>query len=266
MAPDVLFAAANGLGRDILVQAGGAAAVLAVIGMALVIPLFLTQRRELKRLERWRELEPERGDDGLVQPSEATGATSATGSSPTTTSSPSTGAYLSPAERVTADRPALERITAERAAIQSPSAWRRLIARGPRHPLALSLMAILVAGGLFAAVYLGSGSINGDDPAQSGAFDRGEVALVVLNASGTAGLADRVADDVTAVGFTDVRTGATGSVNKTVVLFAKGKKREGKTVARELGVKDFAPMDRSTRSIAPDADVVVIAGEDRARA
>ena len=276
MAVDVLFAAANGLGKGLLVQAGAAAALISIIAMALVIPLYLTQRRELKRLERWRELEPERGDEGAVHPvvATATPAAPATAGFPAqpppatgSTSARPTGGFMTPAERVTADRPALSRITAERAAIQSPSFWRRLIARGPRHPLVLSLIAILLAGGAVAAVYLGSNNFGeGEAGKGGGGFDRAEVALVILNASSTAGLADRVADDVAAAGFSDVRTGATGSTNQTVVLFSDGNKREANTVARELGVDILQPMDRDTRAIAPDADVVVIAGEDRARA
>jgi hypothetical protein len=261
----------DGLVQDILVQAGGAAGLVAIIAMALVIPLYVTQRREVKRLERWRELEPERGDEGAPQIATATAtagfpaqATPATGRPAT---SPTTGGFMTPAERVTADRPALSRITAERAAIQSPSFWRRLIARGPRHPLVLSLIAVIVAAGLVAAVYFGSENLGGDDSSSTNkGFDRSEVTLSVINASGTAGLADRVADDVSARGFTDVQTGATGSTDQTVVYFDKGDKREAEVVAKALGVDIVQPINREMKALAPDADVVVLAGEDRARA
>jgi hypothetical protein len=273
MTPDVLVAASKGLGQGLFIQAGAAAALIALIAMALVIPLYVTQRRELKRLERWRELEPERGDEGAPLVASAAAPAAAgfpgqptpAGGRPATR--PPTGGFMTPAERVTADRPALERITAERAAIQSPSFWRRLMARGPRHPLVLSLIAVLLAGGAVAAVYLGSGKLGNDGGKEKGAgFDRSEVALVVINASGTTGLAERVADDADAVGFTDVRTGVTGSTDQTVVLFDKGNKREANTVARLLGIEILQPIGREIRAIAPDADVVVIAGEDRARA
>jgi hypothetical protein len=266
----LLLAAGDGLGRGLLLQAGGAAGLFAIIAMILVVPLYVTQRREVKRLLRWKELEPERGDDGAPAPAPVAPATAA---APATASYPATprptGGYMSPAERVTADRPALSRITAERAAIQSPSFWRRLLARGPRHPLVLSLIAIFVAALVVVAVGLLSGGLSvdtGDSPGGSDAFDRAEVPVVVLNASGTAGLADRVADDVAAAGFENVRTGATGSSSQTVVLYDKGQKREAGAVARELGVEVLQPIDRESRSIAPEAAVVIVAGEDRARA
>jgi hypothetical protein len=271
-----LLVAAKGLGEGLLVQAGGAAGLIAIIAMALVIPLYVTQRREVKRLERWRELEPERGDEGAPQvaASTATAAPGTAGFPAQATPAAGyqagprpTGGYMTPAERVTADRPALSRITAERAAIQSPSFWRRLLARGPRHPLVLSLIAILVAGALVAGVYFASDNLNNDDPSSGGGgFDRSAISLVVINGSGTAGLADRVADDVDAAGFTDVRTGATGSTPQTVVYFDQGNKREANAVGKALGVDILQPIDRDTKALAPDADVVVIAGEDRARA
>lgn len=275
MTPDVLLAASKGLGQDLLLQAGGAAAVVSLIAMALVVPLYVTQRREVKRLERWRELEPERGDEGAslvaataTAPAPSTGGYPAqsTAAAGTPAARPATGGFMTPAERVTADRPALERITAERAAIQSPSFWRRLIARGPRHPLVLSAVAIVLAGALVAAVYLGSGKFGDNGKEKGGGLDRSEVSLVILNAAGTAGLADRVADDVAAEGFTDVRTGVTGSTNQTVVLFADGQKRAANVIAKYLGIDILQPIQRDVRAIAPDADVVVIAGEDRARA
>jgi hypothetical protein len=272
-----LLVAAKGLGEGLLIQAGGAAGLIAIIAMVLVVPLYVTQRREVKRLERWRELEPERGDEGAPQVAAAGTATAAPGTAGfPAQATPAggqpaaprpTGGFMTPAERVTADRPALSRITAERAAIQSPSFWRRLLARGPRHPLVLSLIAILVAGALVAGVYFASDNLNNDDPSKGGGgFDRSATSLVVINGSGTAGLADRVADDVAAAGFSDVRTGATGSTPQTVVYFDKGNKREANAVAKELGVDILQPIDRDTKALAPDADVVVIAGEDRARA
>lgn len=264
----LLLAAGDGLGRGLLLQAGGAAGLIALIAIALVLPLYVTQRREVKRLLEWKELEPERGDEGAPAPVAATAATpQATAAYPAAPRS--TGGFMSPAERVTADRPALSRITAERAAIQSPSFWRRLLARGPRHPLVLSLIAIFVAAVIVVAVGLLSGGLSVDTGGSNGgsdSFDRTEVPVVVLNASGTSGLADRVADDVTAAGFENVRTGATGSSSQTIVLYDKGQKREAAAVARELGVEILQPIDRDTRAIAPEAAVVVVAGEDRARA
>ncbi len=245
---------------DLFTTMGAAAAATAVVAILLILPLFLTQRHEVKRLLRWQELEPERGDEGApVGPSPT--ATTATATEDTVTR---TGP-MTPAERITAERPALERITAERAAIQSPSFWRRLIARGPRHPLVLSLLAVVSAVAVVAVVSV-TGTSTPEERSEGGALDRGAVSVVVLNASSKPALADKVADSLTAEDFTEIRAGATGSSDQSVVLFAKGERGAARAVQRELGIRALQPIDRAVRAVAPDADVVVVVGEDRAKA
>lgn len=237
---------------ELATRAGAFAAVAASLGLLLVLPLYLTQRREVRRLLEWREREPERGEqDTLAQ----TLAPAPRG--------PQIGP-LSPADRVTADRPALERITAERAAITSPSFWRRTIARGPRHPLVLSAAALLVAVVVVAIVAL-TGPGGGEESGGQGGLDRAEVNVVVLNGSSKSGFAGKVADSLAAEGFSEVRTGTTGTSRQTVVLFDRDRRREAKVIARQLGVDVLQPLDRASRAVAPDAAVVVVAGEDRAR-
>jgi hypothetical protein len=263
MSLGLILASSGGIEQDLLIRIGGAAGAVALIALALVVPLYVTQRREVQRLLHWRELEPERGDEGAPQSYPVTASTAV--------ARPVTGAYttgtLTPAERVTADRPALSRITAERAAIQSPSFWRRLIARGPRHPLVLALIGILIAGAAVGYVALSTDSLDSKESKQGNgnSLDKGSIAVVVLNGSSTTALADRVADDVSAKGFTDVRTGVTGESDQTVVLYDEGFKRAGNLVSKELDAKVVQPINREVQAVAPDANVVVIAGEDRAK-
>ncbi len=266
MSPALLAAATDAISRDVIVPLGAAAGVIATLALALVVPLYVTQRREVQRLLRWRELEPERGDEGAptaADPAAVTAAAATAAVRPA--SSYTTGTALTPAERVTADRPALSRITAERQAIQSPSFWRRLFARGPRHPLVLSLIAILVAGLAVVGVFLATDKLGGGTAGPAAGFDRSQVAIAVLNGSSTPALADGVADDLKSHGFTTVRTGLTGTSNQTLVLYAKGFKHEAAVVGRKLKIKVLQPLDRKTQAVTPDADVVVIAGEDRAK-
>lgn len=248
--PGLIMAQAEGIGTEILTRAGAAAAILALLGLALVIPLFVAQRREVRRLERWRELEPEQG--------EGEGAPALFRARPT-------GEHLTPHERVTADRPALERITAERAALESPSFWRRLLAGGPRHPAVLSVLALLVAA---AAVFGVSRIVELDDETdgRGGGIDRAAVEVTVLNASAQTGLAGRVGDNLAAAGFTILATSASPEPSKvTVVQFDQGRRRQARVVARELGREvEVEPFDRRIRSLADGAGVVVVAGEDRA--
>lgn len=249
-----LLGANEGIEAELIVRAGGAAAAFALLGMAIVLPLFLSQRREIRRLLRWRELEPHRGEsEADLFVADRIPSASRPGE-------------LSPAERVTGERPALERITAERIALEPPSFWRRLLARGPRHPLVISAIAIALAVAAIVAVSL-TGQLSDESGDRGGSrLDRASVELVVLNGSEQPSLADKVADGLTAGGWEQVRTGVTGSSRQTVVLFAKGNKRAAQVLKRELGARVVQPLDRATRAVAPGAQVVVIAGEDRAKA
>ena len=60
-------------------------------------------------------------------------------------------------------------------------------------------------------------------------------------------------------------TAITDETDQSVVLFTEGFEREAKDVAKELDVGIVQPISREAEADAPDADVVVIAGEDRAR-
>ena len=248
-----LLGANEGIEAELIVRAGGAAAAFALLGMAVVLPLFLSQRREIRRLLRWRELEPHRGESeaDLLVADRLPGSTRP--------------GELSPAERVTGERPALERITAERIALDPPSFWRRLLARGPRHPLVISAAAIALAVAAVVVVSL-TGQLSDESGDAGSRLDRASVELVVLNGSEQPSLADKVADGLTAAGWEQVRTGVTGSSKQTVVLFARGSKRPAQVLKRELGARVVQPLDRATRAVAPGAQVVVIAGEDRAKA
>ncbi len=179
---------------------------------------------------------------------------------------------MTPAERVTADRPALSRITAERRRSSRRAFWRRLIARGPRHPLVLSLIAILLPrlpspSSASAALAHGDKLGRRQSAAPRRASTSRSVAIVVLNGSSTPALADGVADDLKSQASRTVRTGLTGSVEPDPRalrqgLQARGRRRSGASSE----IKVLQPLDRETQAaIAPDADVVVIAGEDRAK-
>ena len=54
-------AAESLLGRGLLVPLGGIAALFAMLGMALLLPIFLEQRREIARLTDWMDREPDAG-------------------------------------------------------------------------------------------------------------------------------------------------------------------------------------------------------------
>lgn len=250
------------LGPDLIEPLGGAAALLTLLGLLLLLPLFVTQRREIGRLRAWQEHEPQAGDPGdaaapLAAPARAT-------------SGAASGGRLRPmtaAERVTSERPALTRIgTAERAALEPQPLWRRVLERGPRHPLVLSLLALLIAGAIFAAaaLFLRAGS---DEGSGEGTAGRAATEVVVVNASTSPGLAGKTADEAERLGYTVAGTTAAGGAStQSVVQYAEGAKSEATSVARRLEIGVLQPFDTEAEAAANGAAVVVIAGEDRAKA
>src|SRR4051794_33745691 len=130
----------------------------AAAAFVLLLPLYFSQRRDLARLHAWMEREPGHpaadleASEGLLDraeteleavlgpPREALGddeataqaATAQAAAEPTHVAPPAPaaqGGSLSPAQRVTHERPALERITMERAALLPHPRWRRMIGR-----------------------------------------------------------------------------------------------------------------------------------------
>lgn len=247
------FAAESLIDKDLLVPLGGAAGALAMLGMLLLLPLFVTQRREVMRLLRWQERDPRAGEP------EAQAAAA----------HPTTGSMSAAAARVTSERPALARIgTAERDAIELERIpfWRRVVERGPRHPFVISIVALLLAGGIFVAA---SQFLRADDSeAPAGrAIDPADVEVVFLNASSTAGVAGQVADDVEAAGFVVAETTvASDTQAESVVRYAPGAKAEARAVKKRLGILSLLEFDAEAEAAANDAPVVVIVGEDLARA
>jgi hypothetical protein len=236
---------------EILRDAGSWAAFGATAGILLLLPLYISQRRDLYRLRRWRELEPERGEP-------VTGAFSVLGPGV---------AELGPrsaAERITAERPALARITVERARLIEEPLWRRFIRRlpEPRHPMVIAAGAFLVG----AAIFLGSIQLleSGDDGGGGAAPPPPGSSVTVLNGSDLPGLGGRVGDDVRVNGYElEAVSSAPRPYSQTVVMYAPGRERDAQRLARRLGVKPVQPIDRAAAKLAEGAELVIIAGDDR---
>lgn len=244
----VTAAAESLLGKGLLVPLGGIAAILAMAGMLLLLPIFTNQRREIARLIDWMNREPDAGTRefrAIQAPGTWTGSTAA--------------------DRVTSERPALERIgTAEQRAIELQQApwWKRVIERGPRHPLVISILAILAAGAIFyaAAHFLRAGS-NDSAPNR---IEPSTVSVVVLNASSSSGLAGEVSDQLGNRDFDVIGTSvANGGSGKSVVRYSKGAERQAKLVAKVLGISSVKPFDTEAEAASNNqAEVVAFVGDD----
>jgi hypothetical protein len=247
----VTAAAESLLGKGLLVPLGGIAALLAMAGMLLLLPIFLNQRREIGRLTGWMNREPDAGTREFRA-----------------ISTPGTWTGSAAADRVTSERPALARIgTAEQRAIELQQApwWKRVIERGPRHPLVISIFAILLAGAIFyAAAHFLRAESNSDAPDR---IDPSTVSVIVLNASSSSGLAGEVSDQLGNRDFDVIGTSvANGGSGKSIVRYSKGSDREAKLVAKVLGIESIKPFDNEAEAAANNrADVVAFVGDDVAK-
>lgn len=253
-APTLPLAAPQSIDTELIELVGSVSAVLATIGLLLLLPIYLNHRREVERLLEWKERDPEAGTTEFR-------AVPGPGAVPPARS----GGKMTPAERVTSERPALTRIsTGEYAAIEPEPMgfWRRVIERGPRHPLVLAIVAVLIG---VAAFVVGSQLIRSEDEGggKGKAVDPATVKIAVVSATSEAGVAGDVADALEAKGFVIASTSSASDPAKSSgVFYAKGERAAGKAVARALKLSSPTIFGPEQEAAADGADVVVVAGED----
>jgi hypothetical protein len=247
--------------------------VVSALGILLLLPLYRSQRRDVLRLRGWMEREAEHpvrdlaASEAILDRTEAELERLGIGGltevhEPGTTQVPA-------ATRVTSERPALTRITMERSALQPHPRWRRFVARAtqPRVMLAVAVVALVVgAGGVFVSERL----LSSDEPESPKAakVDKASVNVAVLNGTSVNALGQKVGGAVQENGYElGTVTSTTPGFERTEVLYAKDQRRAARKVAKDLGVDAdrVKPIDRESRERAPGADVVVIAGEDKAQ-
>lgn len=267
--------------QELIDRAPAIVSVVGALGILLLLPLYLSQRRDVQRLRAFMQREPgfpdenvaaseallDRAEVELEELAPQTGSTEAVGGTPPT------GTEVMPAAaRVTSERPALERVTMERAALVPHPRWRRFIARAtqPRVLVVLGLLAlILAAAGIFLSEsILDDSADDGKGETQVVKIDPADVTVAVLNGTNVTGLAQKVGSDVGSNGYSlGAITSTSPDFDKTVVMFASGERKAAAKVARDLGLEpgDVVAIDQKTKLLAGDADVVVIAGDDRAQ-
>jgi hypothetical protein len=265
--------------KDLIEQGPEVVSVIAALGIALLLPLFISQRRDIERLRAWMEREPghpaadiaaseallDRAEtelEELLGPREPAG-------SELEAATAAQRVPISAATRVTHERPALTRITMERAALAPHPRWRRFtsVATQPRVLIVVGILALaLGVAGIFVSEQLLSGS-DGESTAGGGGVERADVEVAVLNGTAVSGLAQTVATEVKSSGYPlgDVGGVSNPGFERTVVMYGDGQKAAAQKVSRDLGLdpRKVEPFDREARLVSGDADVVVIAGEDR---
>lgn len=266
---------------DLVQQAGTYAGVAAFFGLAFLLPLYMSQSRDVRRLREWSARAPdaveeaERATVASARAAQQAAVARATGAAEAARAEVRAAAEMArtPAERVSADRPASARVTGERAAIERKSPWRRRLSRGPNARQLVWIVAGVLALGLVVAFVslqiAGSGDDAGSAPeptVEEGGVVKRDVEVAVLNGTAVAGLAAKVGDDVSTNGYElGAVTNSQTPAEETFVMFERGHEEEAQAVANDLGLKDVSPIDSEAASLADGADVVVVAGEDRAQ-
>jgi len=100
----------------------------------------------------------------------------------------------------------------------------------------------------------------------AGAASRGEINVIVLNGTETAGLAHHAATELVGMGYAKATALAghpEGSNQVTVVDYTSGHKADATAVAHSLGVATVQPIEGSASALASSANVVVVVGQDK---
>jgi LytR cell envelope-related transcriptional attenuator len=253
----------------------------AFLGLALLIPLYVSQARDIRRLRLWSEhapnapVEAENAAATEVRLAHEAAITQATAQAAAERAERravrQASRGVTPAERVAGEAPAAQRVTAERMAVYREPRWRTWLRRGPNTRELLLVM----AGAFLIGVVIVVGSqillSQGDDaePADTAggtSIVKEDVEVAVLNGTAVLGLAARVGDDLEANDYTvGTVTNSETPTDETVVLYERGHEEEARVVARDLGVTVVQLIDPESRQLVEGADVVVVAGEDRAQ-
>jgi LytR cell envelope-related transcriptional attenuator len=255
----------------------------AAVGFLFLLTLYLSQRRDLVRLQAWMAAVPDHPvedlarSEALLDRAEAeleeilgVEAPAETRPEPTVVAPPTLAEAARGAAKqpTTSERPALEQITTEREALLPHPRWHHFWGWvGQPRVLALIALGAVILGlaGIFGSERLLNDHGGATTTRKPGAIVPQEVSVAVLNGTSVPGLAAKVASDVQ---VNDFSLGSVGNTRKeydqTVVMYESGQKKAANSVARALGVKPVQPIDAATQKESGGADVVVIAGKDRA--
>ena len=274
--------------EELFDSATGFVALGALLGLALLLPLYLSQRRDVRRMRDWMDREPNHpaedltANEAILDRAEAELEELMPEELPAAEPTPTPATPMAAATRVTHERPALERITMERAALEPHPRWRRFASRAtqPRVLVAIGLLSLLLGG---AAILISEEVLKpGDErPARTEAIERSEVTVAVLNATqlqdsagteiqGVEGLAAKVADEVVKpAGFKvgKEETAASG-FDETTAMFESGAEEQAKelaeAIADQLGDTPVIPMIDEVRELTGGAPVALVIGQDDA--
>jgi hypothetical protein len=222
----------------------------AVVGLAVLSALYFSQARDVKRLREWAGRAPERSRPGVT---------------------------------TVPRRAAAARDVPQQTVIIPPRRLQPWYNRIGARLVAVALVGLVVLGS--AAVYgvtqltgdgggdkSGNAQANNDNglankPKRNGAAVKpGNVTVAVLNGTTVPGLAATLRDQIAAAGFRKgtINVFSDQQLAESVVQYAPGHQAEAKVVSRRVGISRREPVTATSRALAGDATVIVIAGADKA--
>ena len=89
----------------------------------------------------------------------------------------------------------------------------------------------------------------------------------MLNGTTSTGLAGALADQISEKGYQRgvVETNTRDqTVEQSTIFYADGERATAREVGKLLSIDKIEPLDPETESLAPEADIVVLAGADQA--
>lgn len=276
------------MGTDLLPfdEVTSVVAAVSALGIFLLLPLYLSQRRDVERLRDWMKANPEHPGKDLAlserildsaerdlakayadrgEPVPGTMEFEAVKAA-TAVKEPGKIEPAVPLEEslLTSERPALAQVTMERSALEPHPRWKQFVVRvtQPRWLAVIALVALVlgVGGIIIVDRVLRPGGDNG-----AAITEPGGIEVAVLNTTTVNGIAGRVAGQIEDAGYIRGQVGnIQRETDQTIVMYAPDQKRAANRVAKELGNVAVQQIDRDVQAAAGGADVVVILGQDRA--
>jgi hypothetical protein len=250
-----------------------------------LLPLYLSQRRDVERLRDWMKANPEHpGTDLALSERILDNAERDLAKAYADRGEPVPGTMefeavkaatavkepgrIEPADPLdesllTSERPALAQVTMERSALEPHPRWKQFGARvtQPRWLAVIALVALILGVG---GIVIVDQALLGGGNGGAEVTEPGGIEVAVLNTTTASGIAGRVATQIEDAGY--VR-GPVGNIQRetdqTIVMYASDQKRAANRVAKELGDVAVQQIDRDVQAAAGGADVVVILGQDR---
>jgi hypothetical protein len=234
---------------DLVERVGAYAGLAAFFGLAILVLLYFSQARDVRRLREWAGRAPERAAETAAAQH-----------------------YLPPTSIDEVSKRSRKPLRERLRQIHIPQArYLALVAGG----------VVILAGAGLAAFQIvgddgdaGSGGqakkqhvrAGGEKSTPAAANIRpADVTVAVLNGTTIAGLAAQVGEEATADGFTlgTVTNAARTDQTKSQVLYRKGQKGAADLVANRLGIRSTTAVDALSAELAGSFDVVVLVGTDR---